>query len=105
MAGTNPTIGPSSFGFSPQLSLPGASSNSGGDFYAPSSFTDGNFSFASTPSPGLTTALTNTSSMFASIGSGLGNLLSGVTGATSNLLPILIGAGLVWVVLHHKKKH
>lgn len=83
----------------------GPASTSGAQQQNTTSFNDGSFTFASTPTPGLTAGLSNVSGGIAAVGQGLANALTGgATSALSGLLPILLIGGVVWFVIDHHKK-
>lgn len=70
------------------------------------SFNDGSFTFASSPTPGLTAGLSNVSSGVASLGQGIANALTGsATGILSGIVPLLLIGGVAWYLIEHHKKH
>lgn len=62
------------------------------------SFTDGSFTTAATPTPGLTAGLSNVTGAVASVASGVSSL----TSSTSGLFMLLAVGGALWLWLRKK---
>lgn len=62
------------------------------------SFTDGSFTTAATPTPGLTAGLSNVTGGIASLGTAVSNL----TSSASGIFMLLVAGGAVWLWLKRK---
>jgi hypothetical protein len=82
-----------SFPFSLGLDLPSYAGPSEAPTSNQVSFTDGSFTTAATPTPGLTAGMENASSAVASVGTALSNL----TGSGMGLLALIAVGAAVWL--------
>jgi hypothetical protein len=61
-------------------------------------FTDGSFTTAATPTPGLTAGLSNVTGGIASLGTAVSNL----TSSASGIMMLIVAGGAVWLWLRKK---
>jgi hypothetical protein len=87
-----------SFPFSASLDLPSFAGPSDAPTNNQVSFTDGSFTTAATPTPGLTAGLENTSSAVASIGTAVSTLSDSTTG----ILALLAVGTAVWLWIRQR---
>lgn len=81
----------------------GPASTSGNETTNTVSFNDGSFTFASTPTPGLTAGISNITGGVAALAQGASNAMTGLTSSLSGVVPLLLLGGVVWWLMHRHK--